>query len=116
MLTNANIARASARVAGVLAVVLTIGVLISGAVFGQAVSQINGSVKDSTGAVVPDVQVTATQTDTDTKRTVTTDAAGSYILTNLPLGPYRLEASKMGFRTYVQTGIELQVNSAPDIA
>ena len=71
---------------------------------------------DLTGAVVPDVQVTATQTDTDIKRAVVTDAAGDYVLTNLPLGPYRLEASKMGFRTYVQTGIELQVNSKPEIA
>jgi Carboxypeptidase regulatory-like domain len=45
-----------------------------------------------------------------------TDTAGYYVLTNLPLGPYRLEASKMGFRTYVQTGIELQVGTAPQIA
>jgi hypothetical protein len=44
------------------------------------------------------------------------DAAGYYVLTNLPVGPYRLEASKMGFRTYAQTGIELQVGTAPEIA
>ena len=101
---------------GVLAILLSFGVFSSGLVYGQAVSQISGTVRDDTGAVIPDVQVTATQTDTDTKRTVTSDAAGNYILTNLPLGPYRLEAMKMGFRTYVQTGIQLQVNSAPEIA
>lgn len=62
--------------------------------FGQAVSQISGIVKDSTGAVVPDVQVTATQTDTGVKRTAMTDSTGYYVLPNLPLGPYRLEAMK----------------------
>jgi len=85
-------------------------------VFGQAVSQISGTVKDTTGAVMPDVQITATQTDTGGKRTVVSDNAGYYVFTNLPVGPYRLEASKMGFRNYVQTGIELQVSSAPEIA
>ncbi len=85
-------------------------------VYGQAVSQISGNVKDETGAFVPGVQVTATQTATGFKRTAQTDDTGGYLLLNLPLGPYRLEAGKMGFRTYVQTGIELQVSSTPEIA
>ena len=38
---------------------------------------------------------------------------GSYTLSNLPIGPYRLEVTLSGFRTYVQTGIVLQVNSNP---
>ena len=104
------------RPAGVLTIVVTIGLLSVGILRGQAVSQISGIVKDATGAVVPDVAVTATQTDTGFKRTVMTDAAGYYVLTNLPLGPYRLEASKMGFRSYAQTGIELQVGTAPEMA
>jgi hypothetical protein len=36
-------------------------------------------------------------------------------LSNLPLGPYRFEATLPGFRTYAQTGIVLQVNSSPVI-
>ena len=44
-----------------------------------------------------------------------TDETGKYVLPNLPLGPYRLEASLPGFRTFVQTGIELQVNTNPVI-
>src|ERR1051326_2878873 len=90
--------------------------LIAGAlVFGQAVSQISGTVKDDSGAVVPGVEITVTQTETGARRTAMTDETGSYILPNLPLGPYRLEASKPGFRSYVQTGIELQVGSNPVI-
>jgi hypothetical protein len=46
---------------------------------------------------------------------VITDENGNYLLPNLPLGPYRLEAVKMGFHTYVRTGIELQVGSNPEI-
>src|SRR5262249_31406296 len=84
-------------------------------VYGQAVStsQITGTVKDQTGAVLPGAEVTATQTDTSAKRAVVSDEAGSFILTNLPIGPYRLEVSLPGFRTYVQTGIVLQVGSNP---
>jgi carboxypeptidase family protein len=95
--------------------VLFIFALACAAVFGQAVSQISGTVKDDSGALVPGVEVTVTQTDTGAKRSATTDETGSYILTNLPLGPYRLEASKTGFRSYVQTGIQLQVGGNPEI-
>src|SRR5438094_1010542 len=87
--------------------------IAGGLVFGQAVSQISGTVKDDSGAVVPGVEITATQTETGARRTAMTDETGSYILPNLPLGPYRLEASKEGFRGYLQTGIELQVGSNP---
>src|SRR5437016_5229710 len=84
-------------------------------IFAQAVSQISGTAKDDSGAVVPGVEITVTQTETGAKRSVTTDETGSFILPNLPLGPYRLEAAKPGFRTYVQTGIALQVGSNPVI-
>src|SRR5207244_9282129 len=44
-------------------------------------------------------------------RNVVTDTTGSLVRPNWKLGPYRLEAALPGFRTYVQTGIVLQVNS-----
>ena len=69
----------------------------------------SGRVTDESGAVLPGVTVTATHTDTGATRTVVTDANGAYALPNLPTGPYRLEAMLQGFRTYVQTGIVLQV-------
>src|SRR5207237_8505554 len=53
--------------------------------------------------------ITAPAAATDLKRSVTADATGTYTLTNLPVGPYKLEATAQGFRTYVQTGIELRV-------
>jgi hypothetical protein len=89
--------------------------LLLGLVFGQAVSQISGTTRDQSGAAVPGVAVTVVQTDTGVKRTATTDDSGSFLIPNLPLGPYRLEAEKMGFRKHVRTGIELQVGAAPEI-
>ena len=85
------------------------------AVFGQEIAQIRGTATDPTGAVVPGVEVTLTQTETGVKRSAISDESGLYLIPNLPLGPYRLEAMKMGFRTYVQTGIVLQVGSNPTV-
>src|ERR1700675_1459587 len=82
-------------------------------VWAQATAQISGTVKDQTGAVLPGVEVTATQTDTATARTAVTNETGSYVLPNLPIGPYRLEAVLPGFRSFVQSGIVLEVDSNP---
>src|SRR5919198_4277252 len=73
-------------------------------------AQISGTVKDQTGAVLPGAEVTVTQTATGAKRTAITNETGNYVLASLPLGPYMLEASLPGFRSYVQSGITLQVN------
>src|SRR5438128_9194527 len=81
----------------------------------QATAEISGTVRDQTGAVLPGVEVTATQTDTGIARTAVTNETGSYVLPNLAIGPYRLEAALPGFRTYAQTGIVLQVNGNPVI-
>jgi carboxypeptidase family protein len=79
----------------------------------QATAQINGTVTDASSGVLPGATVTAIQTDTGFRREVVTDDMGSYTLTNLPIGPYRLEVALAGFRTYVQTGIVLQVAGNP---
>ncbi len=84
-------------------------------VWAQATAQISGTVRDQTGAVLPGVEVTATQTSTGVARNTVTNETGSYVLPNMALGPYRLEAGLPGFRTFVQTGIVLQVNSSPVI-
>src|SRR5947208_15975909 len=84
-------------------------------VFAQSTAQLSGTVRDQSGAVLPGVQVTATQTATGLTRTVVTDEVGFYVLPELPVGPYKLEASLPGFRTFEQTGIVLQVGSNPVI-
>ena len=83
----------------------------------QAVStsQVSGTVQDSSGAAVPTAQVTLTQTDTGQVRSTVTGTDGSFLLPNLPIGPYRMDVTKNGFATYVQTGIVLNVNTNPTI-
>jgi hypothetical protein len=73
--------------------------------------QISGRVTDVTGAVLPGVTVTATQTDTGFLRVSITNELGVYTLAALPVGPYTLEAVLPGFTTFVQPGITLQVNA-----
>ena len=90
-------------------------VVMNGVASAQGTAQLNGRVADESGAVLPGVTVTATQTETGAARTAVTDETGSWVMPNLPLGPYRLEMSLQGFRTYVQTGIVLQVNANPVI-
>ncbi|HLG59218.1 MAG TPA: TonB-dependent receptor [Vicinamibacterales bacterium] len=91
-------------------------VLLSGLdAWAQTTAQINGTVVDDGGGVLPGATVAALQTETGFRREAVTTAAGSYTLPNLPIGPYRLEVTLSGFRTYVQTGIVLQVNSNPVI-
>jgi hypothetical protein len=89
--------------------------LSSVSVFALATSQIQGIVRDSSGAPFPSADVKVTQTDTGLVRIVSSAADGRYVLSNLPIGPYRLEVSKAGFAGYVQTGIVLQVATNPTI-
>src|SRR5262245_14240913 len=97
-------------------VVLSTGLLIfamtANSAWAQATAEVSGTVKDQSGAVLPGVEITATQTDTGIARTTVTNETGSFVLSPLATGPYRFEAALPGFRTFVQTGIVLQVNSA----
>jgi hypothetical protein len=83
--------------------------LISGVAWAQATAALAGRVTDESGCRTSGVTVTVTQTDNGFTRTVATDGTGAWVMPNLPTGPYRLEVSLQGFRTYVQTGIVLQV-------
>jgi hypothetical protein len=59
---------------------------------------IEGVVKDATGAVLPGVTVTITNTDTGTTRSLTTGPDGSYKAPLLPLGTYTVRAELQGFK------------------
>src|SRR5438094_10333870 len=98
-----------------LACIVLISFMTCDVVWAQATAQINGTVKDQTGAVLPGTEITVTQTETGISRSGITDETGSFVLPNLATGPYRLEAVLPGFRGYVQTGIVLQVNTNPVI-
>src|SRR5688572_6368935 len=92
-------------------VAVSVAVGSSAPAFAQVSSaQISGVARDSSGAILPGVTITATQTETQLVRTTVTNDVGAYTLPNLPVGPYRLEATLQGFQTFAQAGIVLQVN------
>src|SRR5580704_317938 len=73
-------------------------------------STMYGQVTDATGAAVPGAQVSVSNTDTNLTRTLETNSAGEYRIELLPVGSYRVEITKPGFKKVVLEGIVLQVN------
>lgn len=76
----------------------------------QATAQINGTVKDATGAVVVGAKVTLRNSDTNVTRDATSNKDGDYLFTLIPIGTYELKIEKQGFDTYVHKGITLDIN------
>src|SRR2546425_9738019 len=73
-----------------LAVLVAFWFLWAGvAVADELYARIRGVATDATGAVVPDVQVTATNIGTNISRQVTTGSDGSFEFLNLPIGDYK---------------------------
>jgi len=75
-------------------------------------ASISGTVTDPSGAVIASATVTATNLDTAVVTTLTTNTQGFYSFQELPLGKYSVTVTQTGFKSYVQTGIVLNVNSA----
>ncbi|MGA2022153.1 MAG: carboxypeptidase regulatory-like domain-containing protein [Candidatus Sulfotelmatobacter sp.] len=73
---------------------------------------ISGVVTDKSGAVISGASVVATDTLTGVKTSQKTDAKGFYNLPTLAVGTYDLEIKQLGFKTYRQTGLVIDANSA----
>ncbi len=76
----------------------------------QATATLAGTVKDSSGAVIPGAKVTLTNSDTNVARNMNADKNGDFSFTTLPIGNYGLSVQHTGFSTYVQHGIRLEIN------
>jgi hypothetical protein len=87
--------------------------LAAGAAHAQlaGTGNIQGTVTDVTGALVPGATVTLTDAATGVKRTTQTDAAGVYLFPNVEISTYNLQVTAPTFETYVQTNIVLEVGS-----
>ena len=73
-------------------------------------AQINGTVKDSSGAIIPGATITARNLDTGLSRTGVTDAAGEFRLPSLPPGRYSVSAELSGFSTETRPDIVLIID------
>src|SRR4030095_2460768 len=78
--------------------VLTFILLLAPAIFGQArIGTVQGTVKDPTGALVPNAKVTVRQPLAGYKQTTQSDQQGSFKLVNVPFNTYKLRAEAPGF-------------------
>jgi hypothetical protein len=95
-----------------LRLVLLLGALIV-LLAAQGLAQeatIVGTVTDPSGAAVPNVSITVTNTDTGLARNLATGSDGQYVAPSLAIGHYTVKAAVSGFKAAEQSGITLNVN------
>jgi hypothetical protein len=94
-----------------LSVFLLFVCLLSPAAYAQTITgSITGTVADPSGAVVPNVKVTATNPDTNQSHSTITNESGVFNLLFLPVGSYNVIAESQGFKKTVLGPFDLQVN------
>jgi len=81
----------------------------------SANGKISGIILDTTSGVIPGAEVLVINDVTHIKTSTRTNAEGIYALPNLPPGPYRLQVSKVGFKTVIKPDILLNVQDALSI-
>src|SRR5437870_2966605 len=70
--------------------------------FAQVINAtLSGTVTDATGALIPGVEITATETETGVVSTAVTNESGTYQFPSLQPGPYRVNASLAGFQSQI---------------
>jgi outer membrane receptor protein involved in Fe transport len=87
---------------------LALFLAIAGVAFAQAVTGgMFGSITDSSGAVIPQVEVTLVSSTTGAQRVVQTGRSGEFVLDGLEPGEYSITVKAPGFKTLERTGIRL---------
>jgi Carboxypeptidase regulatory-like domain/TonB dependent receptor len=79
---------------------------------GIATGSIQGTITDTTEAVVPGAVVVVTNISTNVSETVTTRGDGAYTVSNLPVTTYSVKVTKQGFSTVVRNNVEVTVGQA----
>ena len=69
-----------------------------------------GAVRDSSGRVIPNAQLVATEVDTNLSKATASELDGQYHLLALPAGRYRITVSAPGFQQFVTNDVDLKVN------
>jgi len=97
------------RLVNLVVVLLLAGLLVPPAPAQLDTGIIQGLVRDASGGAIPNVPVAITETQTNIRYSVSTDAQGNYVSPPLRVGIYSVSVSATGFKTYEHTGIVLQV-------
>ena len=86
--------------------------LITAVAWASITGSISGVVTDSSGGVVVGAKIVAMEINTGVRTEIVTDSAGFYNFPNLPIGTYNVEITAGGFKSYRQSGLVIDVNSA----
>src|SRR6266852_4679567 len=96
----------------VICAVLALSWLLAGLSYGQAVNgTLLGTITDSSGAGVPNAQVTVTETNTGISRSTKTSEAGNYLFADVPPGTYQVSVELTGFKKAVRSTVDVIVNT-----
>ncbi|MGA2674187.1 MAG: TonB-dependent receptor [Terracidiphilus sp.] len=95
---------------------LIVLLVCSGAAFAQFSSSIEGSVTDSTGAIVPGARVVLTGTNTGITSTTETNSSGYYRFPSLAPGSYKVAATVQGFASVTEDNVQLIAEQVRDIS
>src|SRR5467141_1773693 len=76
---------------------------------------LQGTVKDATGAVVPNAKVVVTSSTLAGSKEIVTDGSGYYRFANLPPGSYTITVTANGFKTSKREGLTLEVGHLPSV-
>ena len=94
-----------------LATVLTLGLSLAIPAFADNLyGSIRGTITDPTGAVMPGVKLTATNTSMNTSFSTTSNKDGIFNFLQLPVGTYTVKAEQTGFKGYQASGIHIDLN------
>jgi len=101
-------AGARTRVWGWLIAACALFLFVAPRAFAQEAT-IVGTVTDPSGAVVPNVTITATSVETGLATTIATAPDGQYVIPGLHIGHYTVKAAGTGFKVLEKTGVVLNV-------
>jgi hypothetical protein len=74
-----------------------------------------GTITDSSGAVVPNANVTVTNIATSVSDKTVSNSSGTYSFKGLPPGKYKLTVEAAGFKTGVQDNVAVEVSTTPTV-
>src|SRR5262245_9913740 len=90
---------------------LLLVVVCAAPLFAQTVTgTLSGTVTDATSAVVPDIEITAKNTETGLTRAIKTNGEGYYLMSFLPLGTYNVTVETRGFKKVTKTDVLIELN------
>ncbi len=97
---------------GCFVAICALCVFASGRLFAQGFGSINGTVTDTSGAVIAGAEITAVQAATGISSKTTTGSQGNFVFPILSPTVYNVTATAPGFQSYTEKSVQLRADNA----